>query len=410
MNRNIFSLIFAILQLSVIGCERIDNQSQQEKIEERPILLTSTERIISEKIVSFGQSSYMSLLEGQDLASKSFVYSPLSLAMALSLCQSGAQGETFQQIGEVLGFQGSGSSELMEYCKKLTDGLTAVDTTALFCSSNSVFGDTPIVFTKKFTVDAENYFDADVRTLDMNSKEAVDIINNWCNEKTDGQIESIVQYPWNPPFLMVANALVFKAKWPIGSQPDVKDDVFHSVNGSESCSFLNFKGLYNYFDKEHFKAISLPYGNGSYNLFIALPKEEKTIEYIIESIDDILKDLTSSKPSLPYDVDCSFPEFKIDESGLALKDMLINMGITDMFDDSRADFSIMSEKNKLYFTDVMQRAIIEVNEEGTDAAAVTAIVGTSGETGPIRFTINRPFFFMVYEKGSGTILFQGQKM
>ena len=410
MKTNIFSFIVAVLLLSVIGCEKIDNQSQQEKIEEHPILLTAAERIISEKVTSFGQSSYISLLEGQDLSSKSFVYSPLSLAMALSLCQSGAQGETSQQIREVLRFQGVGSSELMEYGKKLADGLKAVDTTTIFCSSNAIFRDTPIVFTKDFTAKAENYFDADVRSLDMRTKETVDVINNWCCEKTDGQIESIVQYPWNPPFMMVANALVFKAKWPIGSQPDVKNDVFHSVNGSESCSFLNFKGLYNYFDKEHFKAISLPYGNGSYNLSIALPKEEKTIEYIIESIDDILKDLTSSEPSLPYNVDCSFPEFKIDESGLALKDMLINMGITDMFDDSRADFSIMSKNNKLYFTDVMQRAIIEVNKEGTDAAAVTAIVGTSGETGPIRFTINRPFFFMVYEKGSGTILFQGQKM
>lgn len=379
-------------------------------IEEAPISLNASEQVISSKINSFSISSFANLMKTcPNLARESFVYSPLSVSINLALCETGSNGKTATQIREVLGISDFSTDCLEGYYQKLTEGLANVDTSTVFISANSIWGDSDIAFKPDFCHKAEQYFDADLKIMDMHSPSTVDAINEWCFTKTNGLIKEIVQRSWESPKIFVANAVYFNAKWPENYIPVTDKRVFHSMSGDSECQFLRFKGYLHYVCAKGYQAISLPYGNGSYNLLLVLPADGKSIEETADFMDVVFDKLLSSQSPFPYYVECSFPEFKIDSNQISLKELLKSMGITDAFDPILADFSGISNYNKMYISSILQKSYVEVNEMGTEAAAVTAAMGTSSaDLQPVRIIMDKPFLFCIYEKSSGTILFEGQ--
>lgn len=395
------------------GDDAVENKP--ETVEQKPIVLSDSERAVSTAVNTFGLESFAELLEDDNLRNSSFVYSPLSLSLNLALCQTGARGETARQIQSTLGFENMvAGGELESYYRKISKGLAAVDTTVTFNSANAVWGDIPVVFNNVFAEKADAFFGTSLETLDMHSDGAIDVINRWCGEKTDGMIPQLFSRPWDDtPLVLIANALCFNAKWPKGMTPSVKDGIFHSLAGDVSLPFLKFEGFFLCFETESFQAISIPYGNGSYNILLAMPREGKTVQDVVLNIGDSVSDIISLvEDSIIYNVDCSFPEFKIDAADIHLRNMLEKVGMVNPFYQGIADFGAMANCDDLFITDILQKACIDVNKEGTSAAAATASeMGSFNPEQELReLTIDRPFFFMVYEIGSGTILFEGQKI
>ena len=382
-----------------------------------PIVLTETEQIISASINDFAFRSFSAILSDEALSGKAFMYSPLSLSLALSLLETGAEGETAEEIRDFLGFQEFTDEDLCGYSKKLTDGLIAVDPNTTFNSANAVWGDLPVVFKEDFIERTNEYYGALVKNVDMNTEDAVNEINSWCDEKTNGLIKQIASWPWqgDPPLIMLANALYFKAMWPDGYHPEVEKGVFHSTGGDETEDFLLFSNSLPYLKTSSCSMVSIPYGNGSYNILLALPDEGATMEDAVKSFGEIEGNWISHLEQYSRGVQCSFPKFKIDQCSFPLEETLMGMGLSRLFDPKKAELGGFSNLDNLFVSKIMQDTYIDVNEKGTEAAAITHtyVIGTdisSKPEEPVIIKLDRPFAFMIYEKGSGAILFIGQKL
>jgi serpin B len=208
--------------------------------------------------------------------------------------------------------------------------------------------------------------------------------------------------------LIITNAIYFKAKWEIPFEKEKTRDGDFFITPAEKvkCPMMNLKDDFNYFEDTQFEALELPYKDTSYSLIILLPGENSNLADFENSLSP--SKINSIRESMGYEsIRVSIPKFKFSE-GYQLKKNLIEMGMPEAF-SMDADFSNMSGKNDLKITDVYHQAFVDVSEEGTEAAAATAIVVGVKSIGRDKFFIaNRPFIFLIVEKKTNTFLFMGR--
>ena len=336
--------------------------------------------------------------------------SPLSASMALGMAMNGAAGTTYDEMRATLGFGASATeSEIGESYKSLIALLRGLDPSVDFRIANSIWYRAGFPIDQGFVDRGRNWFDARASVLDFASPNAVTTINDWVSTSTVGKIPSIIDRIENDQVMFLINAIYFKGSWRARFDPTrTVTAPFHALGGDQSARLMRREGTIRWLQTADFEAVDLPYGNGAYAMTVVLPAPGKTVG-------DVAATLQASawtewtKQFRDADVELQLPRFKLEWDRKLIPD-LEALGMRAAFVDGRADFSRMSTLGtQLFISLVKQKTYVDVNEEGTEAAAVTN-VGISLTSAPVRrqFIVDRPFVFVLRERLSGTILFAGK--
>ena len=327
----------------------------------------------------------------KNFINKNLIVSPLSAYQVLGLTANGAKGNTLKEMISALG-----NKDLEELNKinaeilKLTKKFTTVEI------ANAVM----TKFTPKKTfLAASSRYGATVETL-----KSVSQVNGWCNAKTHGKISKIIDSLSPYTLMVLLNAVYFKGKWE--EEFDKRDTVkktFYNCNDKSKVKEVERMSTTKYFpyysDKE-LQVVELPYQKDSMSAIIILPNRNKNInELISEMTDDRIQRLIK-KMNTENEIALALPKFELRFES-SLKDVLIKLGIHDAFDENLADFSEMREQKDIYISNVIQKTYLKVDEEGTEATAVTGVImdkiasAEEEEKLIIPFIIDRPFLFMI---------------
>lgn len=345
-----------------------------------------------------------------DAQNDNVVISPMSVSMALGMTLNGARGTTESDMRSTLGFSGLTSPEINEAYRSMIDRLTTLDPSVKFQVANSIWNRTGFTVRPEFQEINRKYFDAQTSEVDFSDPSAGPTINSWVKTKTNGRIESIVPMTIpNDVVMYLINAIYFKGAWKeTFDTKQTRDGMFTRRDGGTVPVKMMYRtSPMRYQQNERFSAVDLPYGNGSFSMTILLPA-------VGSNADDLLNGLGSQQWNSMYGgftkqkIALGLPKFKI-EYGSNLNDALKTMGMSIAF-SSAADLSgIAGVPGDLYISNVRHKTFIEVNEEGTEAAAATSVeIGrTSVEPLPTMI-LNRPFIFAIRESQSGRIIFLGK--
>ena len=367
----------------------------------------SSDKIVGE-VNAFAFDFYSSIQNGAE--GKDCFVSPVSASVALSLLTSGAEGKTADEIHKALGIK-AGNREMNEFCLALCSKLLDADPETTIEIANSIWADKRISLKRNYVETSSKYYDASVRNVDFTNRETVVRINEWCSEKTHGCIESIVEELDPNTLLALINALYFKGEWSDKFR-DAEDDRFRTIDGKRSAiKMMSRTDSYFYSEDSRFRMVEVPYGNGAFVMDFILPVEDEPEAFSQASGALDVKQWNSLVSALaPTEVRVQIPVFKMEYTA-DLIPVLQNMGINLAF-TPKADFSGISD-TPLMVSQVIQKAFVDVNEKGTEAAAVTFIGVKMTSAGPdrtIHFRADRPFLFAIRETSTGAILFLGQKV
>ena len=375
----------------------------------KDIRLTESQRKMCESNNDFACNLFRSICE-QKGGDTSTIVSPISVSYVLGMLNEGAGGETRRQITDVLGLGGS-VQEINQYFKKMMDEAQSVDPSVTLKNANCIYFKLGKSINPQFKADMQNYYDANVEAINYNSSNIVNKINNWCKAHTNGMIPELLKEDELNPFavMYLLNAVYFKASWTDKFDPRCTRDLdFITLDGKTvKRPMMNRRGMAAYGKNDMCKMLCLPYGNKAYSMVVLLPNEGKTIDDIIRNLSaQKLKEWQSQMRT--EEVDVLMPCFTT-ESETHLEDILTSMGMPRAFGrDAEFPNMIQRLKNRLCVSMMKQKAKIEVNEEGTEAAAVT--IAEMIELGMHYyecFYATRPFVYYIMEKSTGAIYFMG---
>ncbi len=351
-------------------------------------------------------------LQTTDDADNIFI-SPSSILTALAMTYNGAEGETRSAMEAALQLEGMSRNEVNEAFADLLTILQNPDPDVELDVANSLWSREDIKFNEDFIKRSREYFKAEIESLDFDDPGAANVINNWVKEQTRNTIEKIVEPPINPDtILFLINAIYFKGEWSEQFDPEQTREIpFTLPDGSiTEHPVMMQKNDYRYLESDLFQAVNLPYGqNERISMYIFLPAEDVGLDGLYKELDaETWTEWTGSFTSREGEV--GLPRFRF-EYETSLNETLKVLGMENAFDENIADFSGMHPiPPRLYISEVKHKSFIDVNEEGTEAAAVTSVeveVTSAPETEPFRIIVDRPFFFAIADSMTGSILFMG---
>ena len=326
------------------------------------------------------------------------IVSPYSAGVALSMLMEGAEGETRAELDDAL-----------NGCVFKAADLGDNDTVTVK-SANSVWLDDNFAVRNEYVNHLSRDYDALATTLSFADPATVHAINDWCSEHTDGMIKGIVSKLTPDMTMILANALYFKAPWESPFRSELTSErVFHGSKGDSQVPFMSqqFNCAYAAYEGNQF--VALPYEGGRYAMYVLLPSKDLGVEGVLPYITEYgLKELQGTLAR--NKVNLRLPKFKI-ETGMSLIKTLQSMGVKTAFTPA-ADLSGIA-RGPLTVSQVLQKAVVEVDEKGSEAAAVTAIgiSLTSARVEPVPvMTVDRPFYFMIADLEEGRVLFAGRVM
>ncbi|HEU4629348.1 MAG TPA: serpin family protein [Gemmatimonadaceae bacterium] len=342
-------------------------------------------------------------------AGENVFISPFSAAAALGMALNGANGATFDAMRTTLGFEALELQAIDEAYHGLTTLLLSLDPSVTLGIANAIFHDQHLVAEPAFLAASRDYFDAEVQGLDFaDAPASLATINHWASEKTQGRIPKVLDELDDDEMMFLLNALYFKGAWRSRFDPARTQPAPFRLDGggeievpmmarSQTAMRLGYV--------DGAQVLELPYGNGAFAMTVVLPPEGTPVDAFVATLtpaawDALLAGLHDTEG------DVWLPRFKLSYHD-EWTDVLTAMGMGVAFDPNAADFSRLSSTDRLYLTRVLQDAVVEVNEEGTEAAAVTT-VGVGLTSAPPGFRADRPFVFAIRERLSGTILFVGK--
>lgn len=363
---------------------------------------------------------FFSRINALDGAKSSFC-SPLSITYMLGMLQAGATGETQKQILKVMGMGAASASAVNEYCARLTKELPALDSKVTLDIANSIYVNSlRATIRDTYAADMNRYYDAPVSNLDFTNPTSLGVINGWCNDKTQGMIPKILDEIDEKCVMYLLNAIYFKADWTEKFEEKyTRNESFTTVLGAtKEQPMMHQRVRVRYGESSDYTSVSLPYGDGAFSMTIMLPKSGKNTDDVIRRLSrDFSKNGSEDYHTSICDVDVKVPRFETATEMEKLPDVLSAMGMPLAFDSEWAEFTNMVDEGTLYVDMMKQKAKIEVNEKGSKAAAVT-IAGMAFTTavGPHEepvyekreFHADRPFVYLITERGSNVVLFIGK--
>lgn len=346
------------------------------------------------------------------------IISPQSVASALMLAALGAKGNTEAQIRSAVGLEDSTAEEAQKTFSKLSKSLTG-ESDLLITIANKLFSRNGLAIEEKFQKESAELYKSGIEALDFVSKpgECRNVINRWVEENTQQKIKDLIQEGMisSDTKLVLANAIYFKGKWDKPFKTEKTEQVDFYVSKDEPVKVDMMRKKYDMFyvanDGLKFTAVSVPYQRRTMALLILRPNEVDglaTLEANM-SVDELSKTMSELRSGLKSKVDIGLPKFTFSKMS-DLSKVLPALGVTDLFDPLKADLSGMVSGESIAFTDVVHKAFIEVNEEGTEAAAATAMMSRMMmmPTQEVSFICDRPFLFVLVDIVNSTILFIGR--
>lgn len=411
MKSKLLIIIFLIISTLSFYCTKDTSSINIVDITETPrkIQLSENEKIIVNSSNEFGLNLFNQVNEST--GDTNIFISPLSVSMALGMTLNGANGETFEAMRQTLAFDGLTNEEVNQSYLNLINALINLDEKTIFEIANSIWYREGFIVKQDFMDINQYFFNAEIQSLNFTSPGAVTTINNWVKNKTHDKIKEIIK-EINPATVMILiNAIYFNGLWTYEfNKGDTKDDIFLKENGNQiQCEMMSHRMEHPYFENDDFQAVDLAYGEGDFSMMIFLPKYGKTLDNLIDSFDKLNFSLWLNNFHKDS-VDLFLPKFKV-EYDQKLKDILSAMGMDIAFTPGQADFSRISESVDLFISQVLHKTFVRVDEEGTEAAAVTAVIIelTSIQPETVKtMRVDHPFLFLIYEKQTDTILFMGK--
>ncbi|MCL5029628.1 MAG: serpin family protein [Bacteroidetes bacterium] len=404
MKKTLFLAAVTIVSFSLFQC---NDQITSPSIGNRN--LTPGEKSIASSSSNFGLNLFKEI-NASSRYSNIFI-SPLSVSTALGMVLNGANGKTYDEMKSTLELTGANQDEVNKAYQSLNELLTQIDPKVIFESANSIWYRQGFTFEQNFLDVNKNYFDASVQGLDFSNPASVDVINNWVKERTKEKITSIIKQIPKEAVMYLINAIYFKGTWKyqFDTSATKQDEFYVAQNDEIKCMMMSQKDTLNYYNTNNYQAVELPYGNGDFSMVIILPSTGEDINSFISQIDEnfwnsLLNSMTKQEVNL------WLPKFKI-EYFINLNNALKSLGMPTAFDPYNADFSKMRPEKDVYISNVLHKTYVNVDEEGTEAAAATAVeISYTAVFGPqnINMKVNHPFIFAIREKNSGTILFIGK--
>ena len=334
--------------------------------------------------------------------------SPLSASMALGMTLNGANGETYDVMRSALRLPDLGEEEINAGYRDLIGLLQTLDSRTEMRIANSMWARAGLPLEEAFANSGRTFFDAEVATLDFASPSAVPTINGWVSEKTAGRIPHLLNQIAQEEVLFLINAIYFKGAWRMAfDRKDTRSEPFHAADGRDRvANLMNQEDTLQYHETESFQAVDLLYGNGAFAMTVLLPTAGHTPASVLGTLGPAgWRGLTESFHGA--EMTLTLPRFRLEYSR-KLADDLTALGMGIAFDGGRADFARIADvsPDRLYISRVEQKTFVEVNEEGTEAAAAT-VVGITPTSAPPTMRVDRPFVFAIRERLSGTVLFLG---
>ncbi len=434
MKKNLFLFVAVVLSGGVFSCSSSEEMSEGlgeakrvvDMLEKtQPIELTQEQKQFATDNNRF-TLNFLKTVNEADRRGKSFIYSPLSITYVLGMVNDAAAGETERELEQTLGFHEGGIQAVNDYCKNLIDNLPKVDEKVTLDIANALFvNKNKTTLKTQFQQDMQTYYDAKAEALDFKSPTTLDHINNWCKEKTNGMIPTILDEVNPDVVTYLLNAIYFKADWASKFETkNTKTETFTTNKGKTQLPMMHQNVLISYLKNNTYSAVIIPYGSGLWNMTVLLPEEGKTTDDVISEVANsyILNNPgwcdAGGNTFQGYEVDLKLPRFETasdtDDAG-GLIPLMKKMGIRLAFDTDFAEIPNMCEKESVYISMMRQKAKVKVNEEGSEAAAVT-IAGANFTTAvcptpsypKTEFHANRPFVYVIREASSGVILFVGK--
>jgi serpin B len=411
--RRLSRVISALPVLSVMSLMACAVGDVLGPITELPRELTVAETELVDADNRFAFKLFRAINE-QEAPDRNVFISPLSVAMALGMTYNGAAGTTRVVMARALELEGMTIDDVNHAYRDLIDLLRALDPRVELVLANSIWHRPQFTPLPVFLEVNRQFFDAEVQALDFARADAATVINQWVEGATRGKIPTIVPDPI--PIQIAAyliNAVYFKGDWTQQFDKDrTRDGPFRLAEGGTVDVPMMSR------DEEHavrlffgdVVVLDVPYGGGAYSMTVVLPPESSGAQQLATALtreqwDSWVAQLDSS------DVFVSLPKFSLDYA-IRLNDVLKALGMEEAFDPCRADFSnmfVVSPDRRFWIDDVRHKTFVDVNEEGTEAAAATS-VGIGTDSAPLRILVDRPFLFAIRERFSGTILFMGKIM
>lgn len=402
-----FLLLSMLLCLPFTACnDDVEEQSILPTMQ--PIELNATEKEMAAQQGDFASTLSLELYRKLGEKTDNWLVSPFSLQCALGMLSNGANGETREEILYALGLSQYSQEEVNAYFKKLIEGLHTVNSAITVKTANSVWGNAGITLKEDFQkMNIENYA-ATVSQLDFSDPSAVDQINAWCNQTTEGLIPSILDEVNLTATVYLLNSLYFKARWESEFAPEkTQEGDFNTSSGKVvKADFMQTQRMAAYVENEWFTSTSLSYQNDSYVMRLILPQPEISIDQVLQALSE--SDGNLWKNVILADINLKMPRFTL-ENKMDLIPVLQTLGMNKAF-TNEADFSSMSDV-ATYISLVQQATRLKVDEEGSEGAAVTVIEGDLMSPLPeekVDFFLDRPFLFQIIESSTGTVLFMGQ--
>ncbi|MBN2497838.1 MAG: serpin family protein [Deltaproteobacteria bacterium] len=394
-------LASALAALAFTACNAAPEQPQRELPE-----ITELEQGLVESSNAFG----FELFEQVDEPGENTFISPLSVSIALGMVLNGAGGETFEAVRATLNLDEQSLAECNTGYHNLTDVLQGVDPLVQMEIANSVWIQQGFEVLADFIQRLADSFYAVAETLDFADPASVDVINGWVDEKTHGKIDSILDAI--PPYavMYLINAVYFKGDWTTQFDPDeTRDAPFHLADGGQaSVPLMHLHSDLAHLQNEEVQAVELPYGDGLFAMTVLLPAGSSDIDALAAELDAEAWAAWHAAMHVG-EAHLYLPSFEL-EWEASLNEALQSLGMGIAFGPG-ADFSGINPDAGLAITQVKHKTYVKVDEEGTEAAAVTSVeFGTTSTQQPETFTMraDRPFLFVIHERSTGALLFMGK--
>jgi serpin B len=341
-------------------------------------------------------------------------FSPYSVSTALAMTYAGAKGETQKQMASALHFTLSNQklySAFGSLQKQLIQENKSVGYQLLL--ANALWGQKGAPFLKEFLDLNQNYYGAGLNQLDFvkETEKSRQIINLWVEEKTKDKIKDLIPSDGITPetVLVLTNAVYFKGEWKTQFKKwKTKETDFNVSDHYKTKTFMMYqKEKFKYYEDPNLQAVELPYKGDEASMLVLLPHDVNGLNKIESALSAEHLNAISSKMDVT-EIEVYFPKFKMAWGTYSLKKTLIDLGMSDAF--GNADFSGINGNGGIWISDVFHKAFIEVNEEGTEAAAATAVDISCSIEFPVVFRADHPFIFIIRDNRSGSILFIGRVM
>jgi serpin B len=397
----IISIALALALLTG-GCKK---EEPAGPMQPKPIDLPAKADEVIAKSNSFGIDLFRITAQAGD---ENLMLSPLSASTALTMLLNGCNAETYDQIRDMLSYEGLTLEEINAAYKSLVTQLPAIDPEVELALANAVWYRQDFTVKPPFLETMDSAFGAEIAALDFFSPSALETINGWASDNTNGKIGKVLDSIDPEAVMFLQNALYFKGTWTYRFKEDQTFDApFYQEDGNTvSVRMMRSLMPVKIFSSNLANAVELPYGQQNFSMVVILPTDNLSnylAEFSIQEWENITAGIDAIEE--PAETEMMLPRFKF-EYEKYLNDQLAALGMTDAFDPILADLSGISDED-IYVSFVKQNTFVEVNEEGTEAAAVTTI-GIDYTSMPGTFTVDKPFIFAIRERMTNSLLFIGK--